>query len=124
MTVTHNKNLKLWLVIGLTVIASTIGTGFYHKLSADNAETYKGLKIFSDVIELIQKNYVDPVARIFDMSPPQRASGVTCIAARILPDAPDIRPSVTSATLKPRFCNTPRYGVSLCNSGIPLARGP
>ncbi|MEK6193131.1 MAG: PDZ domain-containing protein, partial [Deltaproteobacteria bacterium] len=48
-------------MIGLTVIASTIGTGFYHKLSADNAETYKGLKVFSDVIELIQKNYVDPV---------------------------------------------------------------
>ncbi len=61
MTVTHNKNLKLWLVIGITVIISTIGTGFYHKLSADNAETYKGLKVFSDVIELIQKNYVDPV---------------------------------------------------------------
>jgi len=61
MTVTRNKNLKLWLVIGLTVIVSTIGTGFYHKLSADNAETYKGLKVFSDVIELIQKNYVDPV---------------------------------------------------------------
>jgi carboxyl-terminal processing protease len=61
MTVTHNKNLKLWLMIVLAVLLSTIGTGFYHKLSADNAETYKGLKIFSDVIELIQKNYVDPV---------------------------------------------------------------
>jgi len=61
MTFNHNKNLKLWLLIGLTVVISTVGTGFYHKLSADNAETYKGLKIFSDVIELIQNNYVDPV---------------------------------------------------------------
>ena len=61
MTFTQNKHLKLWLLIGLAVIISTIGTGFYHKLSADNADTYKGLKIFSDVIELIQKNYVDPV---------------------------------------------------------------
>jgi len=61
MTFIHNKNLKLVLLISLTVIISIIGTGFYHKLSADNAETYKGLKIFSDVIELIQKNYVDPV---------------------------------------------------------------
>lgn len=61
MTATRNNHLKLWLVIAVTVIISTIGTGFYHKLSADNAETYKGLKVFSDVIELIQKNYVDPV---------------------------------------------------------------
>lgn len=61
MTVTRNKNPKLWLVIGLSVIICTLSMGFYHKLAADNAETYKGLKIFSDVIELIQKNYVDPV---------------------------------------------------------------
>jgi carboxyl-terminal processing protease len=61
MTATRNNHLKLWLVIIVTIIISTIGTGFYHKLSADNAETYKGLKVFSDVIELIQKNYVDPV---------------------------------------------------------------
>jgi len=61
MTFLKNKNMNLGLLISLTVIISIIGTGFYHKLSADNAETYKGLKIFSDVIELIQKNYVDPV---------------------------------------------------------------
>jgi len=61
MTVTRNNNLKLWLVIGIFVVVSTIGAGFYHKLAANNEETYKGLKVFSDVIELIQKNYVDPV---------------------------------------------------------------
>jgi carboxyl-terminal processing protease len=61
MTIIHNKNMKLGLLISLTIIISIVGTGFYHKLSADNADTYKGLKIFSDVIELIQKNYVDPV---------------------------------------------------------------
>jgi carboxyl-terminal processing protease len=38
-----------------------MGTGFYGNLSADSKETYEGLKIFSDVIELIEKNYVEEV---------------------------------------------------------------
>jgi hypothetical protein len=41
-----------------------------------------------------------------------------------LPDAPLMRPSVTSATLKPRPCSTASGGVSLCSSGMPLACGP
>ncbi len=41
-----------------------------------------------------------------------------------LPDAPDMRPSVRSATRKPRSCNTPSGGVSLCSSGMPFAFGP
>ena len=51
--------------------------------------------------------------------PPAAASGVRWIAAGTFPDAPDIRPSVTSATLCPRSCSTPRAGVSLCSSGMP-----
>jgi len=45
----------------LAVIFWTVGSGFYRNIAADSEETYKGLKIFSDVIELIEKNYVDPV---------------------------------------------------------------
>ena len=56
--------------------------------------------------------------------PPSTASGVRWIAAGTLPEAPDIRPSVTSATLKPLSCSTPSDGVSLCSSGMPLACGP
>ena len=41
-----------------------------------------------------------------------------------LADAPDMRPSVTSATAKPSSCSTPSEGVSLCSSGMPFARGP
>jgi len=52
---------KLWLVFVATMIFSTAGAGFYHKLSAGSDETYKGLKIFSDVLEIVEKNYVDPV---------------------------------------------------------------
>jgi len=54
------KHLKLWLVIVIAVSLGVIGTGFYRDLSADD-ETYRGLKIFSDVIQLVEKNYVDPV---------------------------------------------------------------
>jgi len=39
----------------------SIGTGSKTNLSAGMDETYKGLKLFSDVIELIEKNYVDEV---------------------------------------------------------------
>ena len=51
-------------------------------------------------------------------------SGLTWMAAGTCPDAPLMRPSVTSATRKPCFCSTPSGGVSLCSSGMPFARGP
>lgn len=62
--------------------------------------------------------------RISAMAPPSAASGVTWIAAGTLPEAPESRPSVTSATLLPRSCSTPSGGISLCSSGMPLAFGP
>ncbi len=37
------------------------GSGFFRELLADTEETYKSLKIFSDVIEILEKNYVEPV---------------------------------------------------------------
>jgi carboxyl-terminal processing protease len=61
MTGNRYGRTKLWLVFVVTIVFSTAGAGFYHRLSADSDETYKGLKVFSDVIEIIQKNYVDPV---------------------------------------------------------------
>jgi len=61
MTGNRYGRTKLWLVLVVSIVFSTAGAGFYHKLSADGDETYKGLKVFSDVIEIIQKNYVDPV---------------------------------------------------------------
>ena len=45
----------------IALIFWSIGSGFYHDLSAGSDETYKGLKLFSDVIELVEKNYVDEV---------------------------------------------------------------
>ena len=61
MTITQKRHIKLWLVLAVAVVFSTIGTGFYKNLAADGAETYKGLKLFSDVIEIVEKTYVDEV---------------------------------------------------------------
>jgi len=61
MQANRYRHTKLWLVFMVSVIVSIAGAGFYHKLSAGSDETYKGLKIFSDVLEIVQKNYVDPV---------------------------------------------------------------
>jgi len=61
MTTNKKRYVKLWLVVVIAVVSWTVGAGFYRDLSANNEETYKGLKLFSDVIELIEKNYVDPV---------------------------------------------------------------
>ena len=56
-----NRRVNLWVFMITVVIFWTIGTGFYRDLSASNEETYKGLKVFADVIELIEKTYVDEV---------------------------------------------------------------
>jgi len=61
MTIKKQRHTRLWLIMAIAVICYTIGTGFYHDLSADNEETYKSLKLFSDVIDIIEKNYVDSV---------------------------------------------------------------
>ena len=57
----NKSSIKLWLVVAVSVVFWTIGTGFNRQLSADSDETYEGLKLFSEVIELVQKNYVDEV---------------------------------------------------------------
>lgn len=61
MTASKTRNLKMWVVMVLASAVLILGHGFYRDLSANNEETYKGLKLFSDVIELVQKNYVDEV---------------------------------------------------------------
>ena len=45
------------------------------------------------------------------------------MAAGTLPDAPDMRPSVTSATRNPRSCTEPRTGVSACSLGHAVGLG-
>ncbi len=59
----HNKMSRwkwLWIV-GIVAVCWAIIPPAVPNPSAGSEETYKGLKIFSDVIDLIEKNYVDPV---------------------------------------------------------------
>ena len=61
MTPRTHRYMKFWLVMATAIIFLIIGSGFHRELLATGKETYKGLKLFSDVIELVEKNYVDPV---------------------------------------------------------------
>jgi carboxyl-terminal processing protease len=61
MIIEKKKHIRLWLAVAATVIFLTMGTGFYGDLEAKSEETYKSLKVFSDVLEIIEKNYVDEV---------------------------------------------------------------
>jgi len=55
------NHLKLWLVIVAGVLFGITGAGFSRDLPASSEDTYESLKIFSDVIEAIEENYVDEV---------------------------------------------------------------
>ena len=61
MVIHKTGHVKLWLLMVIAVVFWTIGTGFYRDLAAKSEETYEELKIFSDVIELIEREYVDEV---------------------------------------------------------------
>ncbi len=61
MNLNRKQHIKLWSTLLIAVVFWTVGSGFYQSLLAKGAETYKGLKLFSDVIELVENNYVDPV---------------------------------------------------------------
>jgi carboxyl-terminal processing protease len=57
------KNKKRSIKVGFFVVAAVLFSivAFYHDLSANSEETYKGLKIFTEVLEEVEENYVDPV---------------------------------------------------------------
>ena len=61
MSLKKIQHVKLWMVMVVAVVFWTIGSGFLGNLAAKDDETYEGLKIFSDVIQLVEKEYVDEV---------------------------------------------------------------
>jgi carboxyl-terminal processing protease len=61
MIIARTRHVKIWLLMVIAVVFWTIGTGFYRDLSAKSEDAYEELKIFSDVIELIEREYVDEV---------------------------------------------------------------
>ncbi len=57
----RGKGARTRILMTVAVLFSFWGTGFVGEPWAAQEETYKGLKIFSEIIEEIEKNYVDPV---------------------------------------------------------------
>ena len=61
MTTKRQKFIKLGLLLVIIVACVIIVTGFNRKIAAGSNETYKSLKTFTDVLEIVEKNYVDEV---------------------------------------------------------------
>ena len=61
MSQNNKRHGKLCLAVISIILFCIIGSGFYRDISAGDKETYKGLKMFADVIDLVEKNYVDEV---------------------------------------------------------------
>ena len=59
MALGSTNNIKLWRVMAIAVVCWVVVSGLGRNLAADNEEAYKGLKLFSEVIDIIQKNYVE-----------------------------------------------------------------
>jgi carboxyl-terminal processing protease len=55
------KTVKLWRVMLIAVVCWAVFACISRDLSADNQDTYKSLKIFSEVLDIIKNNYVEEV---------------------------------------------------------------
>lgn len=55
------KLKRLGLIVCIMVACVTIGTLYSRQIAASSDESYKSLKTFTDVLEIVEKNYVDEV---------------------------------------------------------------
>ena len=53
--------IKYWVPVIFAAVILTAGGGSYHCLRAENEKTYQSLKLFSDVLQELEENYVDEV---------------------------------------------------------------
>jgi carboxyl-terminal processing protease len=56
-----NTFARLSLLLGLLILLVLFGFGRESRVSAVNTETYRNLKTFTEVLDLVEKNYVEPV---------------------------------------------------------------
>ncbi|SMC37759.1 carboxyl-terminal processing protease [Desulfocicer vacuolatum DSM 3385] len=61
MRVRLAKLMQQWLPLGAMVVMFILGEGFAGSLMAEKEQTYESLKLFSDVLQEIEENYVDEV---------------------------------------------------------------
>lgn len=79
-----------WMLACLIAIALALfGPGAYHNLAADKEDTYQSLKLLSDVIDIVQKNYVDEVEskKLIENAVQGMVSGLDPHSALLTPDA-------------------------------------
>jgi carboxyl-terminal processing protease len=58
----RSKHASRWALIGIIALAIALFVpGSYRNISADKEQTYESLKIFSDVLDIVSKDYVDEV---------------------------------------------------------------
>ena len=55
------QHVKLWMVMVTAVVLWTIAAGVFGNTAAESDDSYEELKIFADVIQLIEREYVDEV---------------------------------------------------------------
>ena len=56
-----HRPVRLWVVMLIALAAWMLSAGFQRADSAGKEQLYEQLKIFSDVLELIQRDYVEEV---------------------------------------------------------------
>ena len=57
----RRHKVKLWGLLFLSAVLWVGISGIHQRLLAGTDKTYEELKVFSDVLDIIEKNYVDPV---------------------------------------------------------------
>ncbi|RJQ66032.1 MAG: S41 family peptidase [Desulfobacteraceae bacterium] len=58
----RSKNASRWALVGIIALAIALFIpGAYQNSAANKEETYRNLKIFSDVLDIVEKDYVDEV---------------------------------------------------------------
>jgi len=50
---------RIWIAMLIGALIWTAASGVLHDLRAEGEGLYQGLKMFTDVLEIIEKNYVD-----------------------------------------------------------------
>jgi len=89
MTKVKKSAVKACLIVSAIVFLSTAGMGFYQTILAKSEETYKGLKMLSDVIEIVERTYVDEVdsAELIEKAVEGLINGLDPHSSLLKPDA-------------------------------------
>ncbi|MDL2329955.1 S41 family peptidase [Desulfosarcina sp. OttesenSCG-928-A07] len=89
MTAKTTRRMKLWVtMVGVSVVL-ILGHGFYRTLSANSEPFYKGVKLLTDTIEFVQKNFVDEVdgKQLFEAATQGMLHSLDPHSALLTPDA-------------------------------------